>query len=55
MTAKMDQEDLAHLGQLVANKTIKAVIDKKYPLAEVRHAIKYLETKRAKGKVIINP
>ena len=55
MTAKMDQEDLSQLGQLVADKQIKPVIDKKYPLVEIQDAISYLETKRARGKVIINP
>ena len=30
------------------------VIDRRYPLSEVAEAIRYLETGRARGKVVVN-
>jgi NADPH:quinone reductase-like Zn-dependent oxidoreductase len=32
---------------------VTPVIDRTYPLSEIREAIRYLETGRARGKVII--
>jgi NADPH:quinone reductase-like Zn-dependent oxidoreductase len=33
--------------------TVTPVIDRFYPLSEAREAIRYLETGRARGKVIV--
>ena len=33
---------------------VTPVIDRTYPLSEVREAVRYLETGRARGKVVIN-
>lgn len=38
---------------LIEAGTVRPVIDRTYPLAEVPDAIRYLETMRARGKVVI--
>jgi NADPH:quinone reductase-like Zn-dependent oxidoreductase len=52
--AKGNREDLAFLGDLVANGKLKPVIDKKYSLVEVPEAIRYQGTWRARGKLVID-
>jgi len=47
------KEDVALLTGLIAAGKIKPVIDKTYPLSEVREALEYLETGNAQGKVVI--
>ena len=51
--AKPNQKDLIIIKELLESGKIKSVIDRRYPLSEVREAIRYLETGRARGKVII--
>ncbi len=51
--AVIKHDDLAFLGELLAAGKIKPVIDRRYPLGEIVQALKYLETKHARGKVII--
>jgi NADPH:quinone reductase-like Zn-dependent oxidoreductase len=46
-------EDLAALAGLVQSGAVRTVIDRRYPLAEVADAMRYLETGRARGKVIV--
>jgi NADPH:quinone reductase-like Zn-dependent oxidoreductase len=46
-------EDLATLAGLIRSGAVKPVIDRVYPLAETADAMRYLETGRARGKVII--
>jgi NADPH:quinone reductase-like Zn-dependent oxidoreductase len=53
MLAKPTREDLQQLVDMVAAGTITPVIDRTYPLVEAAEAIRYLETMRARGKVII--
>jgi NADPH:quinone reductase-like Zn-dependent oxidoreductase len=47
------KEDVAFLKGLIAAGKIKPVIDRTYPLSEVRDALRYLETRNAQGKVVI--
>ena len=47
------REDLLYLTQLIEAGTLKPVVDRRYPLSEVPEAIRYLETMRAKAKVVI--
>ena len=47
------QEDLLFLTELIEAGTVMPVIDRRYPLSEVPDAIRYLETMRARGKVVI--
>ncbi len=46
-------EDLVALKELVEAGAVTPVIDRCYPLREVPEAIRYLETMRARGKVVI--
>ena len=41
------------MSKLLASGKVKPVIDKVYKLSEVPEAIRYLEQRRARGKVII--
>ncbi|MCG8401787.1 MAG: NAD(P)-dependent alcohol dehydrogenase, partial [Firmicutes bacterium] len=54
MLADIKQDDLNTLGELFAAGKIKSVIDKRYPFDATAEAIAYLETGRARGKVIID-
>ncbi|MEM9775707.1 MAG: NAD(P)-dependent alcohol dehydrogenase [Chloroflexota bacterium] len=53
-TARIIQEDLSQLAEWLKSEQLKSVIDRQYPLAETPEAIRYLETGRAKAKVIID-
>jgi len=46
--------DLEYIAGLIAQGRVRSVIDRRYSLAETPDAIRYLETGRARGKVIIN-
>ena len=48
-----NQPDLSLLAELMEADTVTPVIDRSYPLAEAPAAIRYLETGRARGKVVI--
>jgi NADPH:quinone reductase-like Zn-dependent oxidoreductase len=52
-TAKTNKKDLLILKELLEAGKIVPVIDRRYPLAETAEAIRYLETGRARGKVVI--
>ena len=51
--AKTSRGDLPELGKLLDAGTIKAVIDRTYALSEVPEAVRYIHSKRASGKVVI--
>ena len=51
--AKVNQQDLVTLGELVEAGKIVPVIDRSYPLNEVREAIRYVEEEHPQGKVVI--
>jgi NADPH:quinone reductase-like Zn-dependent oxidoreductase len=46
-------EDLAILAGLMQDGVIRPVIDRTYPFAEAAEAMRYLESGRARGKVIV--
>ncbi len=52
-TAHPNKKDLLIIKELLETGKIKPVIDKRYPLSETAEAIRYLETGRARGKVVI--
>jgi NADPH:quinone reductase-like Zn-dependent oxidoreductase len=52
--AEFKQADLALLGDLMRDGKVTPVIDRRYPLHETQAAITYLETGRARGKVIVD-
>lgn len=53
MLSELNSADLTTLGDLIQAGTVTPVIDRRYGLTEVPEAIRYLETGRARGKVVI--
>jgi NADPH:quinone reductase-like Zn-dependent oxidoreductase len=51
--AKPSSDDLQFLRELIEAGRVAPVIDRTYPLTEAADAIRYLETGRARGKVVI--
>jgi len=51
--AKVNQEDLVYLGELLEAGKIVPVIDRSYSLSEIDEAIRYVEEVHAQGKVVI--
>lgn len=54
LLASMNKEDLTILRDLMQTGKVTPVIDRRYSLAQVPQAIEYLETGRARGKVVIS-
>jgi NADPH:quinone reductase-like Zn-dependent oxidoreductase len=54
LLAEINKDDLAVMSDMMEAKKVTPVIDRMYPLNEVPEAIRYLETGRARGKVIIS-
>jgi len=53
MMSEMKPEDLTTLRDMMAEGKIRSVIDRTYKFSEVPEAIRYLETGRARGKVVV--
>jgi NADPH:quinone reductase-like Zn-dependent oxidoreductase len=53
MLAEIHQEDLTTMADLMQAAKVKPVIDRTYPLSQIREAMKYLEAGHARGKVIL--
>jgi NADPH:quinone reductase-like Zn-dependent oxidoreductase len=51
--AKIEKEDLAFMGELLAAGKVMSVIDRRYELSQVGDALRYLGTTHARGKVVI--
>lgn len=51
--AKPSQRDLEVLRDLMKSGQVKPVVDKSYGLAQIPDAIRYLEEKHARGKIVI--
>jgi NADPH:quinone reductase-like Zn-dependent oxidoreductase len=51
--ARSSGEDLTVMSALMASGKVEPVIDKRYNLSELSEAIRYLEQRHARGKVII--
>ena len=54
MLTKPRSADLDTLAELIDAGEVTPVIDRVYPLREAADAIRYLETGRARGKVVIS-
>jgi NADPH:quinone reductase-like Zn-dependent oxidoreductase len=54
MLASIEPRDLDLLAGWIVTGRIRPVIDRRYSLREVPDALRYLETGRARGKVIID-
>ena len=55
LLAQIKQEDLATLAGLMQSGQVTPVIDRNFPLSEIADAIRYSESGRARGKIIIDP
>src|SRR4030095_7717076 len=53
MMAQGNKDDLNILADLMQSGKVTPVIDRTYPLSQIRDAMKYLEAGHARGKVII--
>jgi NADPH:quinone reductase-like Zn-dependent oxidoreductase len=53
MISTLRREDLVELAQLVAAGEVRPVLDHAFPLHEAADAIRYSETGRARGKILI--
>ncbi len=53
MMAEIRQEDLTVMHDLMETGKVTPVVDRTYPLSQVREAMKYLEAGHARGKVIL--
>ena len=51
--AKVNQEDLIYLGELLEAGKIVPFIDRSYPLSEIVETFRYVEDRHAQGKVVI--
>jgi NADPH:quinone reductase-like Zn-dependent oxidoreductase len=45
--------DLAQLAELIEQGKLKVIVDKTYPVAKISEALAYVESGRAKGKVVV--
>jgi len=54
MLARLSQDDLVIISDLMEAGEVTPVIDQRFPLREVPDAIRYSEAGRARGKIIIN-
>ena len=51
--ARVNDQDLSTMGDLMATGKVTPVIDRCYRLSEVRDAFRYMEEGYARGKVVI--
>jgi NADPH:quinone reductase-like Zn-dependent oxidoreductase len=51
--ARPNKKDLITMRELMATGKVTPVIDRRYSLSEVPKALRYLEEKYARGKVVI--
>ena len=49
----MHRPDVERLGELLASGAVRPVIDRRYPLSRVVDALRLVEDRRARGKVVI--
>ena len=51
--AELNPSDLGVLRDLMQAGKVTPVIDRTYPLPEIREAVRYVETGHARGKVVV--
>ena len=52
--ARLNQKDLTAIGALMAEGKVTPVIDRRYSLSEAAEAVRYLQERHARGKVVID-
>lgn len=55
LLAVMKAEDLETLAELMQNGQLLPVLDRNYAMSDIREAISYSESGRARGKIIVTP
>jgi NADPH:quinone reductase-like Zn-dependent oxidoreductase len=53
MLARLTPEDMVYLSELMAEGKMKPVLDREFGLSEVPDAIRYSESQRARGKIVV--
>ena len=53
LLASINRDDLAELTVLVDSGAVRPVIDRVVPLDALAEAVRYVETRRARGKVVV--
>ena len=53
LVSQPSRDDIDTIARFLSEGRVKSVIDRRYPLAETRAAIRYLEQGHARGKVVI--
>jgi len=53
--ARVNEQDLTTLGELMESGKVTPVIERRYRLSEARDAFRYMEGGHARGKVVITP
>ncbi len=51
--ARVVQEDLLLIAEMMAAGKVRSIIDSRFPLSETAAALRYFEEGRARGKVVI--
>ncbi len=51
--ARMKKDDLQALAEMLESKKLVPVISRRYPLSETAEALRQLETRHTRGKMII--
>jgi NADPH:quinone reductase-like Zn-dependent oxidoreductase len=51
--AQVKPQDLATIAGLIEAGSLTPVVERRYPLAEVPEALRYLETGHARGKLVV--
>ena len=54
LLAKPRGNDLALLSELMSAEKVSSVVDRCFGLSEIPDAIQYLETERARGKIVVS-
>jgi NADPH:quinone reductase-like Zn-dependent oxidoreductase len=53
MLARMTPEDMVYLSELMAAGKMRPILDREFSLSEVPDAIRYSESQRARGKIVV--
>ena len=51
--AQLNRRDIEWFGEAMQTGAVTPVIDRRYPFAQAAEALRYLETGRARGKVVV--
>ncbi|TXJ13924.1 MAG: NADP-dependent oxidoreductase, partial [Afipia sp.] len=46
--------ELSELGSLIESGKLKVILDRTFPFAQISEALAYVESGRAKGKVVVS-